>query len=106
MSKQMPESLKGKWDIAQRINEPLNDKRFKWVQKEDGHYELAGIEGQGVIARYDDERTDKFGRGFKLISESGRKVHQENTMNVGVFVRALKPYLLAALEPAPTKAEA
>jgi hypothetical protein len=104
---QLPETLEKKMDIAYRINKTLadNKKKFKWVKQEDGSFKLEGIEG--VQAIYHDAKTEdgKFAKGFVVMNAAGKRKVQESTLNVGVFLRAIKPQLEAAVEPEAETAE-
>lgn len=90
----LTETLTKKWDIAKRICEPLNDKRFKWEKQEDGTFRLSGIE---TIAVYHDETSEVARKGFIHYDAKGKKVLQDSTLNVGVFISSIKPSLEKAM---------
>lgn len=88
-------------DIAKRIFEPMNDKRFGWVKNEDGSFSLSGLTGSGLSADYHDEPSEdgKIRKGFRVLNEAGKKVITDTTLDVGQFLKALRPAMNAIVNP-------
>jgi len=89
-------------DIAKRIFEPMNDKRFQWQLQEDGSFQLSGLENSDLKATYHDVPSEdgKIRKGFRVTSAAGKKVHQDTTLDVGIFLRPLRAAITEIVTPA------
>jgi len=108
MSK-LPETLQKKMEIAlSKVLPELGNKRFKWEKDADDAnlYHLTGIdEAYDLAVTYRDapDESGKMRKGFRVTSLAGKKVHQDTTLDVGIFCRPIKAAIREIVNPAPAE---
>jgi len=102
----MPETLLKKLEIAQRICDPMNDKKFQFKQQEDGTWKLSGLDDHDVVVTYRDTNSEdgKLKKGFRVTNGTGKKVLQDTTLDVGIMLKPFRKIMEGILNPAPAEA--
>lgn len=93
-------TLDKKMDIARRICESMNSKKFKWnFDQATGIHTLSGLEDFDVAVTFAETKNEAHVKGFRVTSANGKEVYQPGTLDVGIFLSSIKEMLDQVVNP-------
>jgi len=99
-------TLDKKLAIANRIFPEMLDKRFRFGKPdENGVQTLSGLDDYDLMVTYRDQKSEdgKHPKGFRVTDASGKKVIQDTTLDVGIFLRPIRATISEIINPAPVE---